>query len=253
MSAPFFLWILVGLTGLVFGSFATLVSHRLVAGGAIVVARSRCPQCKTALTPRDLVPIFSWALSGGTCRHCKATIHWRYPLIELATAGLFLLVFWRFGLSLETLTLSLFALCLVVMGTVDFEHHIIPDETQIAMAVLGVAHHWLLGTHLANVLAGVLAGLFLGWVLQKGYKLARGKDGLGTGDVKYLAVAGIWLGAVGLVPLMLLSGVLGIVTAILWRLLGRGEYFPFGPALGMATFLLLIFPEISTLFWGYRR
>ena len=247
------IWVTVALLGLIFGSFATLVSHRLVAGGKIAVARSRCPACKTALGARDLIPLLSWLLAKGACRHCNAAIHWRYPAIEAATAILFLLVFWRAGPTPEFIALALFATCFVIMAAVDFEHRIIPDEVQLAMAVLGLVRAFaLLTTPLVEVLAGLLAGLFLGAALQKGYKWWRGRDGLGTGDVKFLCVAGIWLGAPGLAPLMLLSGLLGIATALLWRLLGRGEYFPFGPALGLATFLLVVFPELSYFFWHHR-
>lgn len=253
MMEQIFLWILVGFSGLVFGSFATLASYRLVVGGAIGMARSRCPHCKTALGVRDLVPVLSWILAKGSCRHCKAPVHWRYPAIELATAVLFLLVFWRTGLTPEFIVLALFAVCLVILSTTDFEHHIIPDEVQFFMGGLAVIFHFgLLGTHPAEPLAGMIVGLFIGWALQKGYKWFRKRDGLGTGDVKLLCVSGLWLGVPGLPPLMLLGGVLGIFTALLWRALGRGAYFPFGPALGLATFLLVLFPEISFLFWHHR-
>lgn len=251
MTATFFIWGLVAFTGLIFGSFATLVSYRLIAGGAIVAARSRCPACRAALGVRDLFPVLSWLRSRGKCRHCHAAIHWRYPVIELTAAALFLLVFWRAGLTHEAAVLALFALCVLIMATVDFEHRIIPDEVQIAMTVLGLTFHLVLReTHPADVLAGGLLGLFAGVALQRGYKLVRGREGLGTGDVKFLAVAGIWLGAPGLPPLMLLSGLLGIFTALLWRLLRRGAVFPFGPALGIAALLLLLFPELHRLFYG---
>ncbi len=246
------LWAMVALLGLVFGSFATLVSYRLVAGGSIIAGRSRCPHCKTVLGVRDLVPLCSWMTSKGRCRHCQARIHWRYPLIECTTACLFILVFWQTGFSLPALVLALFAVCLVVMITVDMEHRIIPDEVQVVMAVLGVCFHLALATSLLTLLIGMLSGLFLGTALQKGYKWVRGQEGMGTGDVKFFTVAGIWLGAAGLVPLMLLSGILGVFTALLWRRIHDDPRFPFGPALGVATFLLVLFPEASALFWrGY--
>lgn len=250
MTDSLFIWLLVAAIGLVFGSFATLVSHRLVAGGGMVAARSRCPTCGTPLGVRDLVPVFSWAFSRGTCRHCHTAVHWRYPVIETATALAFLLVYWRAGPSAAGAVLALFALCLIIMTTVDFEHRILPDETQLATAALGILFHLaLLHTPLVDILAGMLAGLFLGTALQKGYRWLRGRDGLGTGDVKFLCVAGIWLGAPGLAPLMLLSGVLGVLTALAWRMRGQGEYFPFGPALAAATFALVLFPELAAVFW----
>jgi prepilin signal peptidase PulO-like enzyme (type II secretory pathway) len=254
MSETPLLWVFVALVGLVFGSFATLVSHRLVEGGAIAFARSRCPQCRAALGVRDLIPVCSWLWARGRCRHCAAPVHWRYPAIELATAALFLLVFLRTGLTPEFLPLAGFALCLVIMSVTDFEHRILPDAMQWAAAALGVWFHLAMrGTTPVELGTGLFCGFFLGALLQKGYKYLRGRDGLGTGDVKFLAVAGIWLGAAGLPPLMLFSGILGILTAILWRISGRGEYFPFGPALIGATFLLALFPELPAGFYTFFR
>ncbi len=245
-------YVVVFLFGLIFGSFATLVSHRLIAGGRMIIARSQCPSCATALGPRDLIPLLSWLLSHGRCRHCGKGIHWRYPLIECITGMVFVLVFWRAGPSAEGMVLALFAVCLIILATVDFEHRILPDELQLASAALGLIFRFvILSSPLVEVLAGLLCGLFLGVALQKGYKWRRGRDGLGTGDVKFLCVAGIWLGAPGLVPLMLLSGLLGIATALFWRLRSGEEYFPFGPALVLATFALVLFPEASYLFWHH--
>lgn len=242
---------LVFLVGLCLGSFVTLVSYRLPRGGKMGMTRSQCPRCQTTLGVPDLVPVLSWAASRGRCRHCKAAISWRYPAIELATAGALLAVYFTHGLSGPGLLLMGLSLCLLVMIVVDFEHYIIPDETQWAMALLGIIYQWKYGLHPADMLLGGLIGGGLGWVLQSGYRRLRGREGLGTGDVKFLVVAGLWLGALPLVPFLFFAGVLGVLTSSLWRALGQGELFPFGPALAVSLWLLVLWPVTGEFFFQW--
>ncbi len=236
--------------GLCFGSFATLLGYRLPLGLPVTLDRSRCPACKIPLGIKDLFPVGSWLAFGGKCRHCEGKIPVRYPLTELATVLLFLLVYARFGLSAQAIFLMLLAVCLVVMFLADFAHYIIPDQVQLAMGALGMIYKLcLVDAYPADVLAGALTGLAIGIGLQYGFRILFRKDGLGTGDVKFLLVAGLWLGTRELVPLLFFSGLLGIVTAVFWRGAGKGPVFPFGPALGASMFLQLVFPEISQSFW----
>jgi prepilin signal peptidase PulO-like enzyme (type II secretory pathway) len=245
--------ILVFVVGLCFGSFLTLVSYRLPRGESMGWTRSRCPACGTTLAARDLVPVFSWAASRGACRHCRAGVSWRYPAIELVTAAALTSVYALYGLDGKALLLMGLTLALLVMIIVDFEHYIIPDSIQLLVGALGVGYHWCYGMHPADVLVGALTGGAIGWALQTGYRYARKKDGLGTGDVKFLVVAGIWLGAKMLIPLLFFSGLLGVVTAGLWRRLGYGEIFPFGPALAVSLWGLVMVPPIGTLFFQWPQ
>ncbi len=241
-------YIMVILYGLCFGSCASLLIWRLPRGEPCGMVRSRCPKCKKNLGLIDLMPVLSWVLSLGKCRHCQQKISFFYPAVEIITACGFLLVYLRFGLSVDFLIISLLFFCLLVMLVIDLQHYILPDSMQICVFALGIIWHFLQGTALADVLYGAAAGLAVGCALKYGYIFLKNQDGLGLGDVKFLAIAGMWLGLENLPVYFFLSGVLGIITGLLWRLAGRGRVFPFGPALIIAMLLLLIFPTWKNMF-----
>lgn len=239
----------VGLAGLAFGSFVTLLSYRLPRGEAIGFTRSRCPACDTVLRVRDLMPVLSWVWRRGRCGHCGAPVHWRYPAIELITAATFMLLYLRFGLTPVSLTLMALSVCLVAMAVIDLEHGILPDALQWGMAALAVGYRWATpDTDWLTAIYGAGIGLTVALALRWGYAWVRRREGLGLGDVKFMFVAGLWLGSVTLVPFLFFSGVYGICTGVLWRLLGKGEVFPFGPALMLALATCLLFPGIGGYF-----
>lgn len=235
--------------GTCFGSFITLISYRLPRDEKVGAVRSQCPSCKTKLGVRDLLPVFSWLLARGKCRHCKKKVHWRYPAIELitgaATLGLALLV----GVNMLYLWLLILVLSVIALIVTDLEHYIIPDELQITMLVAGIGFAVSAEIPYEAPIYGFLVGGGIGLALKYGYIYFRGKDGLGMGDVKLLAVAGVWLGMEPLVPFLFFSGVIGVVSAMLWRVAGKGEVFPFGPALAISLLLCLLFPVIPDAFW----
>lgn len=239
--------LLVALAGLAFGSFITLASWRLPREEGLTLPPSRCTSCGARLGVRDLFPLFSWLFSRGRCRHCGVGVHWRYPAIEAVTALAFLAVYAAHGLNIESGLLMLACVALLVMIVVDFEHYLIPDEVQWALLALAVAYGWRIEAPWAEMAAGGAFGLALGLALKYGFRWLRGKEGLGMGDVKFLAVAGVWLGIYGMPVFLLLSGVLGVSLGIVWRLLKRGPYFPFGPALAMALFICVLFPRLHAI------
>lgn len=236
--------------GLCFGSMVTLVSYRLPREEPVGNTRSRCPSCKKTLGVRDLVPLFSWIISGGKCRQCKAKISSRYPLTEICTGALFYLVYLEKGVSFEAAVLMMLATGMMILIVTDLEHYIIPDEIQILYLLLGGIYHFAIRhTPIEEPLGGLLVGILIGASLQLGYRYLRKKEGLGTGDVKFLASAGLWLGLKPLVPFFVFSGLLGIVSGLLWRALGFGKIFPFGPALAIAMFVLILYPQSEQWFW----
>lgn len=240
---------IVALVGLCFGSCITLLSYRLPRGMKVGAVRSRCPNCKTPLGVKDLFPVFSWLGAGGACRHCGKKIHWRYPLIELLTMLLFLLVYLEKGLTPEALTIVLLGVCIITLCVIDFEHRIIPDALQWAMLILAIAHHFTVPVEWADKVTAFAGALIFALALKYGFLFLRGKDGLGMGDVKFFAVVGLWLGVIPLVPFLFLSGLLGIVTALGWRMVSDDPRFPFGPALALSLFALVLFPQVNSFFW----
>ncbi len=237
------------MVGTSFGSFVSLASYRLPRSLDVVRKPSMCPSCGATLRARDLVPLFSWLLAGGKCRHCGEGISPRYPLIELLLGLAFLLFYMQYGLTLEAVMLALLVTTLLLLIVADAETGLLPDEAQIALLLLGIGYHYMLETEYVIPLYGLAAGLVVGLGLRYGYRILKKRDGLGLGDVKFFAIAGLWLGITGLVPFFMLSGILGIATALLWRLLGRGEIFPFGPALAVSLGLCVIFPVVPAFVW----
>ncbi len=233
---------LFALLGTVFGSFATAAAWRLPRGEPIGAERSRCPSCATPLAARDLVPVLSWLLAGGCCRSCGGGIGWRYPLTELATAGLFALAWARADGWWQAAVLAVLVTGLVVVVLVDLSHTLIPDQALLVLLPAGVAWQWLGGWEPLAAATGALAGLGLGLGLRWGFRAATGREALGLGDVKFLAVAGVWLGLGAMPAFLIAAGLLGVAFGAAWRLGGRGEVFPFGPALAAALLLLVLAP-----------
>ncbi len=236
--------------GLCFGSFITLASYRLPLGEDIILKPSRCPACETKLGFFDLWPVLSWVTSGGKCRHCKAPVSVRYPLTEIASGALFVLIYMRYGVTWQGFLLALMGVALLIMIVADLEHYIIPDEVHWALLPLGIAYHYVIGSSWENVAAGAALGGGIGLALHYGYRYLRKKEGLGFGDVKFMAIAGLWLGVLPLVPFLFFSGVLGVIFGLLWRALGKGPVFPFGPSLAVALFVCVAFPELPNAFWN---
>ncbi len=242
--------IIIALIGLCFGSMVTLVSYRLPRGLPVGMVRSECQACKTPLGFKDLFPLLSWLTAKGKCRHCGAGVSIRYPLIELVTMAATLAVYFRYGVTPQAIMLVTLSVCLMIMIVVDLEHYLLPDVIQLILAALGIAYNFVTNeVEMVNVFAGGLLGLLIGAALAQGYRFIKKQDGLGMGDVKFLGVAGLWLGSFMLPAFAFYSGMLGIVLALLWRAAGRGKIFPFGPALAVALWALAVFPETGIWFW----
>lgn len=225
------------------GSFASLTAYRLPRGETIAGGRSRCPKCLHQLSAADLVPVLSYIWTRGKCRHCAAPVPLRYPVIELATAVLFLLALQAAGPGLPAIALGLLALGLVIITVIDLEYLIIPDSISLALAGLGLAWHGLADDPVAAwmmAIAGGLAGFLSAWLLRILFRRLKGREALGFGDVKFFGVAGLWTGIAGLADFMMISGLSGILIAAIWRWRGGGAVFPFGPALAAGLFTAML-------------
>ena len=234
-------FVLVLMLGLILGSFASAMSWRIPRHESWVRARSACTSCGHLLGVADLVPFFSWLFLRGKCRHCRAPIGLRYPLIELTTLILCLLVHATAGLTLPGIIMMLAMPFLVALIVIDLDHMILPDQLNIILFGLGVA--FVLANApgtivLAALAAAVYAGLLfvMGWVMSRLLK----KDAVGFGDVKFMIAAGMWLGLPMLPAFLILSGLCGVAFGLIWKLAGRSAVFPFGPALILALLTCLL-------------
>jgi len=231
--------VLAGVAGLAFGSFASLAAYRLPRGEGVVLGRSRCPHCGHALALADLLPVVSWLALGGRCRYCAGPVPVRYPLIELATAALFVLAVLAWGVTPEALLACALALGLVIAAAADLDRLVIPDPVLVCLLPLGLAWAAVLGRPWSDTIGGLAAALALAAALRWLGARARGREALGLGDVKLLAVAGAWVGLAALPWYLAGAGALGVASGLAWRRRG-GEAFPFGPALAAALFATVL-------------
>lgn len=240
---PALFYVTAAILGLLFGSFASLAAYRLPRGEPVVTGRSRCPHCGQELGVADLVPVLSYIRARGKCRYCAAPVSPRYPLIEIATAILFVLALAAAGPGLPAIVLGLLAVGLVIITAIDLEHQIIPDQASLALGALGVAYHALLDNRMDGWIsagAGALAGFTIAWALRIVFQRLKGREALGFGDVKFFAVAGLWTGISGLADFMMISGLAGILFAVGWRWRGGDAVFPFGPALAVGLYAVVL-------------
>ena len=254
---PFALWIaLAGVLGLLVGSFLNVVILRLperIAAGwrqeardvlelepdetplppGIVREPSHCPQCKHPLSALDNIPLFGWLLLRGRCRYCRASISIQYPLVELLSGVLSAAIVWKFGPSWAALAGLVLTWVLIALSGIDFRTQLLPDQLTYPLLWLGLLLSLLpmFVAAPAAILAAAIGYLSL-WSVYWAFKLLTGKEGMGYGDFKLLAALGAWMGPMSLLPIILLSSLIGALvggTLIALRKHQREIPIPFGP------------------------
>ena len=236
--------VLAALFGAVMGSFLHCATYRLVHGGSVLRGRSRCPACGHVLGPGDLIPVVSWLALRGKCRYCCGPIHWRYPVSEGTMALLTALCLARFDLTLLCLRNWILLACLFTLTITDLEDRTIPDLLlAVPAGVWAATAPFLLsgwreaGLHLAAGLCfgGAVLGLSL-WMDRR-----LGRESLGGGDVKLIALMGLYLGFPGAMLALILGCILGLAVIAFRR--DKKAPIPFGPALAAATGGMLLYGE----------
>ena len=218
----------------------------------IVVERSHCPHCKTALSWYENIPLFSWLALRGKCRHCKTPISPQYPLVELLTAVLAVVSVWRFGFGWQGFGAALLSCYLIALSGIDLRTRLLPDQLTLPLMWLG-----LIGS-LDNLympakpaLLGAIAGYLSLWLVWWLFKQVTGKEGMGRGDFKLLAALGAWVGLSGVLPIILVSSLVGAVIGSVWLAIkgrDRATPIPFGPYLAIAGAIVFFYgPE---QLWG---
>ena len=216
------------------------------------VPRSRCGQCGHAIAWYENIPVFSYLFLRARCSSCSTPISFRYPAIELITAGLAAYCAHRWGLTLEGLTWFGFCAALLTLAMIDFDTTLLPDDITLPLlwaGLLAAALRWT-GVPLLDALWGAVGGYLSLWSVYWAFKLITGKEGMGYGDFKLLAALGAWFGWQALVPIVLVSSLIGAVIGIVMKLtkhLQDGQPIPFGPFLAGAGFVALFFGPQSLL------
>jgi leader peptidase (prepilin peptidase)/N-methyltransferase len=268
LDLPLWLWLVfAGVLGLLVGSFLNVVILRLparleaqwrreaqeelaleVADEAlppgIVRESSHCPHCKHPLAVADNIPLFGWLLLRGRCRYCRAPISIQYPLVELLCGLLSVVVVWKFGPGWEALAGLVLTWMLIALAGIDFRTQLLPDQLTFPLLWLGLLLSLLPMFVLpAPAILGAALGYLSLWSVYWLFKLLTGKEGMGYGDFKLLAALGAWMGPAALLPVVLLSSLVGAVVGgllIALRRHGREMPMPFGPFIAMAGWIWFV-------------
>lgn len=204
----------------------------------IVREPSHCPHCKHRLSARDNIPVFGWLLLGGRCRYCKTPISIQYPLIELLCGVLSAVIVWKFGPSWQAGAGLVFTWMLIALSGIDFRTQYLPDQLTYPLLWMGLLLSLMTLFVLPHIaIIGAAIGYLSLWSVYWLFKLATGKEGMGYGDFKLLAALGAWMGPGALLPVVLLSSLIGALTGgalIGLRKHGRDIPMPFGPFIAAA-------------------
>ncbi len=209
--------------------------------------RSRCPHCQHVIAAWENIPIFSFLFLKGRCSACKKPISWRYPFIEALTMALSIVVAYYFGFSWQTFFALILTWSLLALAAIDIDHQILPDNITFPILWLGIIINiQSLFCPVTEALFGVIGGYLFLWSLYWCFKLITGKEGMGYGDFKLLAMLGAWLGWQSLPSIILLSSFSGAVVGITLIALKRQERskpIPFGPFLALGGWITLIWGD----------
>ena len=216
----------------------------------ILMPPSHCPSCKVAIKPWQNIPILSYVLLKGQCKHCHTAISLRYPLVELLTGLVFAVCAWKFGATWTALAAMVFSAYLIAMIFIDADTQLLPDQLTLPLMWGGIVFHlaaYLLQadwgiTTLVDSLLGAIVGYMSLWSIFQLFKLVTGKEGMGYGDFKLLAALGAWLGISVLPIIIIMSALVGLIFAIIMKV-AKNQPMPFGPYLAISGWLVLIFNQ----------
>jgi len=258
---------LLGLLGLLIGSFLNVVIYRLpvmleaqwqaecadLQNKALQVGvpfnlltpRSRCQKCGHQIAWFENIPVLSYLALRGKCSQCHTPFSLRYPLVELATGGLFFYCGWQWGASTIGLAWCGFAAALLALAMIDWDTTLLPDSITLPLLWAGLICAALKLTHigLSESLWGAVGGYLSLWLVYWAFKLATGKEGMGFGDFKLFAALGAWFGWQALIPIILMASVIGAAIGIAMKFsngLREGGYIPFGPFLAGAGMTAMV-------------
>jgi leader peptidase (prepilin peptidase)/N-methyltransferase len=250
------MWLLAAfVVGAVVGSFLNVCIVRLPAGQSVVYPPSRCPQCGTRIRSWDNIPLVSYLLLRGRCRSCGRRISVRYAVVEALTGIMFVLLQHRLDLLPHLGVAALFVAALIVITFIDIDHQIIPDVISLPGIVVGLVVSALgFGPSLVDSVLGALCGGGILYAVAFGYHALTGREGMGGGDIKLLAMIGAFLGWRGVLVTLVLGSFSGAVVGVT-LMLARGADtrlpIPFGPFLALGAVCALFFGD-SLIHWYLR-
>lgn len=249
--------VLAAVFGLVVGSFLNVCIYRLPLDQSIMWPASRCTTCGRSLSWYENVPVLSYLALRAHCRGCGQHISAMYPIVELTTAGVFVLLYWHFGLTPLLAVRLLFACAMIVLFVIDLQHQILPNEITLPGIVVGLAASVVLEPGWRDALIGAVAGGGFLWLLAWSYERLRHQEGLGFGDVKMLAMIGAFLGWKLMLLTLVFASFAGSLVALALMVARRADWqsrLPLGTFLALAAVPASVFgQDIVNWYLGFYR
>jgi leader peptidase (prepilin peptidase)/N-methyltransferase len=252
------LYITAFILGCIWGSFSNVCIYRLPQNISVSKGRSYCLSCQKQIRWYDNIPLISYIILMAKCRDCSAKIDFKYFLVELISGLNFLIIFYFFGISLESLLLIILSIFFLIIYFIDLKHFIIPNELTYPLIVLGFGktfltnqNYFIFPDYLNSIIGGV-AGYTIIWLIIFFYKKLKNIEGMGLGDAKLLAAMGFWFGWICLPFILFFSSLIALITnvpSLLNKTKDLQTKIPFGPyiILGCIVYLLLFEKIIKLL------
>lgn len=239
------------IVGAIVGSFLNVCIARWPAEESVVSPRSRCPGCKASIAWYDNMPVLSWLILRARCRACGTRISVQYPLVELATAGIWAYTVYRHGITVEALQWAVFGTILLGIAMTDAREYIIPDEFSLGGLVLGLAFSFIGGWNgFIAAAIGAVVGFGVLWLVGFLGTLAFKEDAMGGGDIKMMAMVGAFLEWQGVLLTIFLGALVGSIIFVPISLVGERKLVPFGVFLAVGAAVTYVYGE-ALLSW-YR-
>lgn len=243
--------------GAVVGSFLNVCIWRIPEGMSIIAPASHCPSCGHPIRFYDNIPLVSYLILRGRCRACGTRISLRYPFVEVLTAVMALLVYWKFGLTLKFLAAFIFVSALILITFIDIDHQIIPDVITLpGIPICFCMAIFIMKLSFMEALLGVLIGGGSLYLIALIYELVTKREGMGGGDIKLLALLGAFLGWKSLLFILLVSSLVGAVFGISVMMIKGSDMkyvVPFGPFLSFAAVAYLFVGEYAVNLLLYHQ
>jgi len=240
--------VLIFILGLIVGSFSNVCIYRIPRNESIIYPASHCPKCRSNISPKDNIPLLSYILLKGRCRNCKSKISIQYPIVELLTGLIYLIVYLTYGLSVQTLIYIILSSALIIIAFIDLNEQIVPDVISLPGIVIGfIISFFIPYISFINSALGILVGGGIILIIGLAGSLIFKKEAMGGGDVKLAAMLGAFLGWRYIVISLFLGFFLGALAGIfliISKIKSREDTVPFGPFIVLGSFI--------TLFWGEK-
>ncbi len=238
--------------GCIWGSFSNVCIYRLPLNISVTKGRSYCLSCQKQINWFDNIPLVSFIVLMAKCRHCSTKIDFKYFLVELISGLNFLIIFYFFGISIESLLLIILSIFFLIIYFIDLKHFIIPNELTYPLIVLGFGktfftnqNYYIFPDYLNSIIGGV-AGYTIIWVIIFLYKKIKNIEGMGLGDAKLLAAIGFWFGWIALPFVLFFSSLTALVISmpsLIKKTKNLQTKIPFGPYIILGCVMYLLFFE----------